>query len=717
MIKAVIASILFGVLVIAGLLYTTTPGGEEHFLLAMVVVVLGLVSFMALFAWQLFQLFRRLRHRNFGSGLVLRAFRQLALMALVPGLVLFVVSGLLLAYSVNTWFLKQYDAVQQSATELRERMLEDKLSGQREDGRWIARRLAEMPPGRRSGQLTALSQTHKIDLAAIYDARRVETAYSGSGYELVAARPPAEAFIGATQSGIWSVVEREAGKEWQMKVLYWVEPENISQPPFFLYTQRAVGDKELSSFLDRMDVTAREGQAQIRREARELGWMHFLVLGLVLLLSLFVALAFAMIFAERWVDPLRRLGQGQRAVTGGVYNPLPDAFKSRDELGQLIRGFNNMAMELGRKEADLRRGKVYLEDLLESLSTAVITLDSQFRVRLVNERAEIILSYPSSQLEGLMPHEWGMEGSDLRAFGEAVEAHFVRMPETEAIANHPSHAVQFWQEPHVEYQVGDIKHILLVRGTRIAASEIPEYALVFDDITSLLQIQKAAAWNEMARRLAHEIRNPLTPIQLSIGRLQHRLAKGLEPAQSKMLEQASGAILFQVDQIRILVDELSQYARLPAPVVAPLDLNALVEEVLHLYAGHVDVDLFLELAPDLPAAAADRGLMSKVLINLIKNAFEATEPMETPRVVIRTGAVDGGVCLCVEDNGPGFNERQMARLFEPYATTKPKGSGLGMSIVKRIVDDHQGQIKVHNVDPHGAAISITLPLMEEITRE
>lgn len=722
MIKAVIASIFFGVLAIAGLLYTTTPGGEEYFLPAMAVVAVGLVSFMALLAWQLFQLFNRLRRRTFGSGLILRAFRQLALMALVPGLILFGVSGLLLVYSVNTWFIKQYDAVQQSATEMRERMIEDKLSGHREDGRWIGRRLAEMAPGQRSGQLTVLSQTHKIDRIALYDARRVETAYRGSGYELATSKPPAEAFVGATQSGIWSIVEREAGKEWLMKVLYRVEPEKISQPPFFLYIQRTVGDKELSGFLDQMDASAKEGRAQVRREARDLGWMHFLVLGLVLLLSLFVALAFAMIFAERWVAPLRSLGQGQRAVAKGTYESLNETLKSQDELGQLIHGFNGMVGELARKEAHLKQGeahlkqgKAYLEGLLGSLSTAVITLDDQYKVRLVNEQAETVLSYPASQLEGLMPHEWGLEGSALRVFGEAVESHFVRMANINDATNRAAKTTQFWREPHFEYTVGDVKHILLVRGTRVAASETPEYALVFDDITHLLKAQEVEAWSQVARRLAHEVKNPLTPIQLSIGRLQHRLADQLDPSQRKLLEQASEAVIQQVEQIRNLVDEFSQYARIPAPLIGRVDFNALVQEVFPLYAGHTD--LHMELAPNLPLAAGDRGLLNRVLVNLIKNAFEATEPLaglRVARVVIRTGVAEGGVCLCVEDNGPGFTERQLAHLYEPYATTKPKGSGLGMPIVKRIVDDHHGEIAVHNVEPHGAVISITLPLAEEI---
>lgn len=723
MIKAVTASIIFGVLAIAGLLFTTTPGGEEYFLPAMAVVVVGLVSFMAILVWQLTRLIVRLRRRAFGSGLILRAFRQLALMALVPGLILFVVSGLLLAYSVNTWFIKEYDAVQQSATELRERMLEDKLSGLREDGRLIGRRLAELSPAQHEGQLTALSQTYNIDRIALYNARRLEMGYRGPGYELVATKPSSEAFVGATQSGIWSSVEHEPGKEWQMKVLYRVEPEKIGQPPFFLYIQRSVGDKELSNFLDRMDKGTKEGQVQIRQSMRAWGRLQFLVLGLVLLLSLFVALAVAMIFAEHWVEPLRRLGQGQRAVSKGNYEPLPETLKSRDELGQLIRGFNGMATELARKEADLQRGKAYLEDLLESLSTAVITLDSQYKVRLVNEKAETVLSYPFSQLEGLMPHEWGLEGSDLREFGERVEAKFVRMAQGQVDqvnaggqTNAASKGVEQWHEPHFEYRVGDVKHVLLAHGVRIVASETPEYALVFDDITHLIEAQKVLAWSDVARRLAHEVKNPLTPIQLSIERLQYRLADTLDPAQRKLLEQTSGTVIQQVEQIRNLVDEFSQYARTPAPTVRRLDLNVLVEEdVLPLYAGHDD--LHVELAPGLPAVAADRGLLNRLLVNLIKNAFEATEHTEERRIIIRTGVEKGGVCLCVEDNGPGFTERQLAQLYTPYATTKPKGSGLGMSIVKRIVDDHQGHIEVHNVEPHGAAIRITLPLMEEATRE
>jgi len=719
LIRALIASILFGVLAIAGLLYTTTaPGSEEYFLPAMGVVVVGLVSFMALFVWHLFRHFARLRRRTFGSGLTLRAFRQLALMALVPGLILFG-AGLVLAYSVNGWFIKQYDAAQQSVGALSERLLDDKLNGLSEDGRRIGRRLAEMAPAQREGQLTALSHAHEIDHIALYEVvqqKQKQVAYRGSGYELKAPKPPAEAFTKASKEGIWSAVEHASGKEWPMQVLYRVDPEKLSQPPFFLFIQRSVGDRELSSFLERMGASATEGRAHIRQETRYWGWLQFGVQGLVLLLSLFAALAFAILFAERWVEPLRKLGQGQRAVSKGQFDPLPETLKSRDELGQLIHGFNGMAAELARKEAHLQEGKAYLEDLLESLTTAVITLDSQFKVRLVNEKAEAILSYPFSQLEGLMPDEWGQEGSDLRRFGEAMKAHFVRLSNAQGQADTAlKAAAQFWQEPHCNYRVGDVKHVLHVRGARIIARETPEYALVFDDITHMIKAQEVEAWSEVARRLAHEIRNPLSPILLSIERLQYRLADKLDPAQRKLLEQSSGAVIQQVEQIRNLVDEFSQYARIPAPAIHPLDLNVLVAEVLPLYAGHTD--LHAELMPDLPPAAADRGLLNRVLVNLLKNAFEATEQTQEPRIVIRTGVVDGGVCLCVEDNGPGFTERQMAHLYEPYATTKPKGSGLGMPIVKRIVDDHQGRIEVHNIDPHGAAIRITLPLMEETTRE
>ncbi|TSA20141.1 MAG: HAMP domain-containing protein [Betaproteobacteria bacterium] len=697
------ASVIFGILASVGLFFVINPGleAERYFIPILATVSLGILFFLGLLIRQLIRLVRNVRQRIFGSGLVLRHFRQLALMALLPGLALFGVSVAMLFYSVHHWFEVQVEVERQALSEFRDLVLEDLRRSQIESVKQIGRRLAVLPANQHERWLTALSQDENIENIAIYDARRTLVAGREMGYALRQEPPSELAFKTAVQTGIWSVVEPAAEANWQIRVLYRVEPERVHLQPFYLYIQRAV-DASLSASLDRLDARSQKGREEVLRASREMGILQVVILTLTLILSLSVAMSLAMMLSERWVSPLRDLGRGQRAVAKGEYRQLSEDWRENDELGQLVRGFNVMSASLERNGRALQQGKAYLEDLLGNLSTAVVTLDAQLKTRLVNVRAETILSYPESQLSGMSPREWGLDHSALRTFGEAIQGHFDEMVAAPDKTQ--------WQEPHMEYRVGDVKHILLVRGAVINAGGAPEYALAFDDITHLLRAQKEAAWGEVARRLAHEVKNPLTPIQLSIEQLQARLEDSLEPKHQAMLNRATAAIVQQVDAIRTLVDEFSRYARIPTPVIHRVDINNLVREVMALYTG---VGVSVDLAEDLPAVGADRSLLNRVLVNLIKNALEAVEHEDDKQVVVRTSRVENMACLCVEDNGPGFGERQMAHLFEPYATTKPRGSGLGLPIVKRIIDDHHGQIEVHNVTPHGAAIRILLPVLEE----
>lgn len=705
--KGLGASVIFGILASMGLFYIISPSpeAERYFLPVLATVLLGILFFAGVFVRQLISLVRDVRRRSFGSGLVWRHFRQLALMALLPGLVLFGASVAMLSYSVQHWFEAQVEVERQTLSEFRDVVLEDLRRSQIESVKQIGLRVAALSVDQYKHWLPTLSQDGNIENIALYDARRGLIGEHKSGkreiYSLQQGLPQGLDFEVANLKGTWSEIGPDAKTNWQVRVLHRIEPDRLSDPHVYLYVHLTL-DATLSASLNRLDARRSEGKEAMLRAGRERLILLSFILTLTLLLSLFVAMSLAMMLSERWVSPLRSLGRGQSAVERGEHTQLSETQHENDELGQLIRGFNKMSRALERNSRDLQQGKAYLENLLGNLSTAVVTLDAQLRVRLVNEQAETILSVSKDQLSGLSPSEWGLDYSVLRALGEAIQAHFKEMVAT------PNKAQ--WQEPHMEYRVGDVKHTLLVRGMVIVAGESPEYALAFDDITHLLSAQKEAAWGDVARRLAHEVKNPLTPIKLSIEQLQARLEDSLEPKHRAMLNRATAAIVQQVEAIRTLVDEFSRYARIPTPVIHPVDVNRLVREVMALYTG---VGVSVDLAEDLPAAMVDRSLLNRVLVNLIKNALEAVEQEDDKKVTLRTGLVENKVCLCVEDNGPGFSEQQLAHLFEPYATTKPKGSGLGLAIVKRIVDDHHGQIEVHNVTPHGAAISIMLPMFEE----
>ena len=255
--------------------------------------------------------------------------------------------------------------------------------------------------------------------------------------------------------------------------------------------------------------------------------------------------------------------------------------------------------------------------------------------------------------------------------------------------------------------------MLLARGTPLSESEAPDYVLVLDDVTQLIQAQRDAAWGEAARRMAHEIKNPLTPIQLSAERLEAKLSDRLEGAARDTLTRAVATIVGQVSALKGLVDAFAQYARLPSPRIERVDLNALVREVLELYAASIPIQV--DLAPDLPPVAGDPSLLRQVLVNLMKNAQEAQETSASPLIRIGTRREpwqsSERIVLCVEDNGAGFPEELKNRMFEPYATTKPKGTGLGLPVVKKIVEEHHGEIDVCNMEGGGARIRVWLPVL------
>jgi nitrogen fixation/metabolism regulation signal transduction histidine kinase len=250
--------------------------------------------------------------------------------------------------------------------------------------------------------------------------------------------------------------------------------------------------------------------------------------------------------------------------------------------------------------------------------------------------------------------------------------------------------------------------VLLVRGTRFQAANATGCVVVFDDITHLIQAQRDAAWAEVARRLAHEIKNPLTPIQLSAERLQRKLHDKLAATDAEMLDRSTRTIVNQVAALKGMVDAFSQYARSPEATPQSLDLNQLVREILTLYDS-MGSHIRAELAPRLDPVFGHPGQLRQLVHNLFQNAQDAVAGMPEPRITIRTEQRDGGLLLAIEDNGVGFPETLMSRVFEPYVTTKPKGTGLGLAIVKKIVEEHSGKVEIENLRPRGAAVRIMLP--------
>jgi nitrogen fixation/metabolism regulation signal transduction histidine kinase len=401
-------------------------------------------------------------------------------------------------------------------------------------------------------------------------------------------------------------------------------------------------------------------------------------------------------------------------VAEGNYRRLRE-FPGKDELHELTHSFNAMTRQLSEardaieaRSRELENARAYLERVLANLSAGVIVLDRNLRLVTANHGAGRILGQPLTTAGGRSLGELVPE------FAAQVQAAFA----DQTLATLPSDSWQRQIELSLVTGESAEARILLARGSQLPLDDGPGYVVVFDDITQVISGQRALAWGERARRLAHEIKNPLTPIQLAAERLQMKLVPKLPPEDAAVLARGATTIVNQVAALKRMVDDFRNYARVPPAQLAPLDLNALVEELASLYGAERsggDARLRLDLAAALPRIAGDATQLRQLIHNLLANAQEAAQSVtgRTPHVTVRTevvrkadAATVQAVRLTVEDNGPGFAANILRRAFEPYVTTKPSGTGLGLPIVKKIVDEHDARIELANLGTGGAAVSV-----------
>lgn len=433
--------------------------------------------------------------------------------------------------------------------------------------------------------------------------------------------------------------------------------------------------------------------------------LYGLTLTLTLLLALVSALALAVYLSERFSAPLAVLAEGTRAVAQGDFSQRPQVL-SRDELGVLTQSFNQMTVQLAearQREAENRRAietaNAYLESLLGNLTAGVLAFDRAFRLRAVNPSAAVILQQPLPELSGLSLEKWPERMPALAEFCALVGEGFAQSPDGQ------------WQE-QAEVRVNEITRNLLLRGTCLPASVEGGFIVVFDDISELAQAQRDAAWAEVARRLAHEIKNPLTPIQLSAERLQRKLAEHLQGNAAEALAKGTQTIVTQVAALKQMVDDFGVYARRSRPGSQQLvDLNLLLPEVLGLYENQGQAICFEPCAmPALLQGEPTR--LRQVVHNLLQNALDAQTERPGAQLRIQTEIAEGQLKLVFDDEGGGFPEEILQRAFEPYVTSKPKGTGLGLAIVKKIVEEHRGRINIENRRPLGARITMQFPAFE-----
>ena len=661
-------------------------------------IVTILLAMLLRYGWLLL---RHNRHNMLGSRLTRRLALMFTLIAVLPGLFLFGVSAQFISYSINSWFGNDTAQALESSLTLSKSALDNTLDNTIEQAAALqVEIISRTSMGGTAAEALRLSgETARFSQVGLYNPADGTTELISNPAALPP--PPAEKEVAEElqRHGSSRSVTNINGKLYAQG---WLALPAAQEKGKALFFRRPIPDNVARDA--ELIENARSKYAELTYAKQGLQTFFLITLLAAALLSIMLALVIALYFARRFIEPILSLAEGAKAVAQGDFSQPRPVYRN-DELGQLTRLFNHMTEQLAiaRKAEELNRirqeaARHYLETVLESLTAGVITLDEAGRLKTLNRSAENILGLPLSELSGSNWHDWPQSVPQYLLLTELFQ--------TILATEHTGKPVQ------TAYTGGDEARILLAKATPLPADNGGGTVLVFDDITLLVRVQKEAAWGEVAKRLAHEIRNPLTPIQLSAERLAWKLQDKLGEQDAQILARSTDTIIKQVAAMKEMVEAFRNYARAPSLKLEKQDLNKIIEEVLLLYEAGACT--FNAVFSNIPAVMyADATAMRQVLHNIFKNAAEAAEEAAQPQVHIQTANADGQITLTVANNGKSFGKDMLANAFEPYVTDKLTGTGLGLPVVKKIVEEHGGRIALSNPAEGGACVKITLPALVE----
>ncbi|MDA0359974.1 MAG: ATP-binding protein [Proteobacteria bacterium] len=692
----VTVSLSFGVylLYLLSTQITTTNDVFNELPVLLGVGVALIVVLMILVGAQLLVTVRRYRAGVFGSKLTVRLILVFVLVSLVPGVAMYGISVKFLAGSIESWFDIRVDSALEGGLNLGRANLENGLVELQSKADSMAVSLSYQSAATQVASIDSLRDQAAISEATLFTTKGEVVASSNSGTDSFIPLAPTQSMLRQAQlQESYAGIEEDEDAGLLLRVIV---PINHLETEMQILQVTQLVPQRLARDAAMVQEAYRDYQ-ELSLSRYGLQRLYTLALTLSLGLALFSVVLLAVMFSNRLSAPLGFLAAGTRAVAKGDFSQRAPINRG-DELGFLTESFSVMTGQLSeakdaaeKHEKALTQANAYLSSILETLSAGVLTFDERLNLRAYNPSAEEILG---QALENALPS------------GDSSTTGLDSM--RRLIKDGLSESQEIQSERQLEIVVNGSKKILLVRISTLGGGELPGFIVVFDDVTNLLQAQRSALWGEVAQRLAHEIKNPLTPIQLSAERLTHRLGPKLDHDDAAMLSRSIKTIVDQVAALKGMVNAFNEYSRNPDRKSELVDVNELVLDVIELYRA-TSVAIETKLDNKNIFLWGDTGKLRQVLHNLIQNSEQALMGHTNPEILIETVATPDVTQIRIQDNGPGLSDEVMSRAFDPYYTTKAKGTGLGLAIVRKIVEEHDGAVSIRNGEV-GAVIEITLPL-------
>ncbi|MFM1759405.1 MAG: hypothetical protein RLY75_675 [Pseudomonadota bacterium] len=658
----------------------------------------------------------RWRKGRFGTRLVAKLAMIFALVGVVPGLILYGVSLQFVSRSIETWFDVQVESALDAGLELGRVTLRVAQEEILAEGNYIADQIVAVPSGTSSEQVGAMVMKIRnqfgIQEVSLFGIQRnlILTSESKPKKYLLPPSPDIvlEAFKKKGSTFVDQIELDNGQRGYRVRAIVPIVRKKQAtgkdiEDKYFLQLVRFIPGPLAKNIVAVESAYSDYQEKSLGRTG--LRKMFVGTLTLTLFFALFVAVTLALILGRQLARPLLMLLKGTQAVAQGDLSPKPE-LDTGDELGMLTRQFNVMTRQLADTRTSLQESKSFLETVLGNLTAGVCIFDKNFNMVSSNAGADRIFGQDLTQMDGRPLSD----SPSLIEFDQAIKEGFATMKlavgvESDKTAKDQHASAPVWQKQIQLHSTNEFENelgvTLFIRGTELT----PDLRMVvFDDITDVVSAQRSIAWSEVARRLAHEIKNPLTPIQLSAERLQHKLAGKLSPEQEEMMNRSTETIIGQVQAMKQMVNDFRDFAKTPSPQLKSVSINTLTQEILGLYEGS---PIKTKLDPRIPNIMGDPTQLRQIIHNLLQNAQDATlegvhqsEPVEVKTELVPYGELNGvpqnAVRLTISDSGSGFPAKILARAFEPYVTTKSKGTGLGLAVVKKIVDDHGAKIEIRN---------------------